>query len=231
MRTIFVLYPKHDEITENLSLFFKALYNGFINRYCRVFLDIFEGDRDEITTLGLDAVIFGCDHAVVIGNADENTIRGQENEPLLSMEDENSLKLVEGSSVHLIGSKSGLKLLPTLTEKYNVNGFGYTDDFFFLYSPKTFKYIHPFFEADAEVERSLLNGYTYGNTYDNTKWKYQEMLEKAPDICKPFLYHNMKSLVFCGDKEQALKEKDTIFDTFDFIIRFMQRIVSEFVLR
>jgi hypothetical protein len=158
-------------------------------------------------------------------------ITGQENEPLLSAEDEVGLKLIEGSSVHLVGSKTGLNLLSTLNHNHGVDGYGYNDDFFILYSPGTFKYTYPFFDADIEIERSLLNGSSYGEAFDDAIWKYQQVIETAPDVCKPFLYHNMKALTFVGDDKKVMADKDTIFNFVSFAVRFLERLLWQLKLK
>lgn len=214
-KTILVTRPNHD-LTVNYLFFFAEKVIELAKRKNFIVLDL-KGKNATKKVFESYIKINSPSFLFLNGHGSKEIVAGQDNEPLLTLDDNE--KLAKGKIVYSLSCQSGAKLGKSLVQKGKAKAFiGYQQNFIFTTKngfetkPLQDKLAARFLAPSNLIATTLIKGHSVGKAYNRSQEAMQKNLHfmlssAATDEEKKsafFLSSNMKCQVAWGDKNAVI---------------------------
>ena len=164
------------------------------------------GDDFFPSTFYLKVKDFDPKFLTLCGHGNSSTFTGQNEEVIIKVGDEEGAKYWKGRVVNFLSCEVGQELVPWLVSHGLRSAMAYDDIYYFLADPTNFPdgYAEWFFDAHFTFDVKLYEGHNVRVAHQFTLDKYQENIERAPEECRPYLYHDMRCCKTYGDKNARI---------------------------
>ncbi len=148
----------------------------------------------------------------LLGHGNERVWTGYNNEVIIQVGDEEMAELLKGRIISFLSCLVGAELAPWLVDKGVRTIRAYDEEFIFVIDPSNYpdSYAWYFMDSHFTFDRMMVNAKTAKEAHDIALERWQHYLEdpRVPEVCKPYLLHDMKHDRLFGDPDARITEPE-----------------------